>query len=258
MRNSMKIRHHHAPARKRRPADEAAAPTGEHIETPAESLASLRQPQISGAERARAALGMQRVVGNAAVGRELGVQRYAVGAAPDASCKTVLGWMNSRNPYVPNWALTKATFSWGGDFAISGTAPDFHLRVSNPQVTMSGPDVDMPEWSPDSAAMQTAWSDMYARLRKHEGEHEKIANKWNKLLTERLTELDIEVKAKSAAAVNQRANALINAKWKSWIGEFKKEMKSIDPHTEPLDCPDEGAQSSAADDAGNGADSADT
>src|SRR5215207_8989672 len=66
--------------RKRRAADEAAAPA-ERAEalSPAQSLATLRQPNVSGATRGTALVGLGRAVGNAQVAREMGgdLQRVA-------------------------------------------------------------------------------------------------------------------------------------------------------------------------------------
>lgn len=53
-------RSHH----KRRAADDSATPIAERAEAPAQSLEALRNPQAGAAERGRAALALQRVVGN--------------------------------------------------------------------------------------------------------------------------------------------------------------------------------------------------
>lgn len=70
----MKKTHHpttHRLNRRRHAADEAAAPVAERAETPGQSLEALRSPALGAAERGRAALGLQGLVGNAAVGQEL-------------------------------------------------------------------------------------------------------------------------------------------------------------------------------------------
>lgn len=64
----------HRSRRRRRAADEAATPVAqceEAVASPARSLETLRNPALGAAERGRAAIGLQGVVGNAAVGREL-------------------------------------------------------------------------------------------------------------------------------------------------------------------------------------------
>ena len=60
--------------RKRRAADEVVAPIAERAEAPAQSLETLRNPELGRAKRGRAALGLQRTVGNVRVGRELAQQ----------------------------------------------------------------------------------------------------------------------------------------------------------------------------------------
>jgi predicted secreted Zn-dependent protease len=179
---------------------------------------------------------LQRTHGNAAIERAL-AQRYSVQVPRDAGCDEVTAWIDANNPYVPNMAMTTASFTWGGGFRITGSAPDFTLSVSNPRVRMSGPTVDMPEWNPSNRAMRTAWRDMYARLRRHEGEHEAIARRWHTTLRERLAALSIPVSATSRDEVSSQANDLINAEWNAWIAEYQTDMTAIDPHTEELHCP---------------------
>ncbi|MCS6940953.1 MAG: DUF922 domain-containing protein, partial [Roseiflexus sp.] len=122
-----------------------------------------------------------------------------------------------------------------------------------PQVRMTGPSVDMPEWSPSNPAMRAAWQDMYDRLRRHEAEHKQIADDWKTTLTERLANLSLEVTAASRREVMRRAQALINAEWRGWIAEFQAEMSSIDPHTEKLHCPtaESAPSSDSSDDGGD-------
>lgn len=57
--------------RKRRAADESTTLTIEREKTPTQSLETLRNPQASTTERGRAALGLQRTLGNAGMGRVL-------------------------------------------------------------------------------------------------------------------------------------------------------------------------------------------
>ncbi len=56
------------PSRKQRPTGEATAPHIERADAPVQSLETLRNPHADAAGRGRAALGLQRVVGNAAIG----------------------------------------------------------------------------------------------------------------------------------------------------------------------------------------------
>jgi hypothetical protein len=151
------------------------------IEAQASQLSDFRLQPV---QRQALAAQIGRVQGNRHLQRVLTsnqnktIQRYAVGVPADAGCAEVVDWLNTSNPHVPNWAKTRVRFNWGGSFLITGSAPDFHLRVGNPQVTMIGPSVDMPQWSPSDPAMQTAWQAMVQTLRTHEGEHEKIAKDW--------------------------------------------------------------------------------
>lgn len=61
--------------RKRRATDEAAAPVAERAEAPAQSLEALRSSALGAAERGRAALGLQGVVGNVGVARQIALLR---------------------------------------------------------------------------------------------------------------------------------------------------------------------------------------
>ncbi|HWQ14150.1 MAG TPA: DUF922 domain-containing protein [Roseiflexaceae bacterium] len=224
---------------------------------PLKRCAARRRAEESGEREAlvRAAhplVELQARVGNAAVERAL-AQRYPVRVRPGASCAQVVDWLNTSNPHAPDWALTRAGFTWSGGFTITGSAPSFTLSLSNPQVRMSGPRVDMPEWRPGSPAMREAWQDMYARLRRHEAEHEAIARRWHATLTERLQNLSLEVNASSRAQVRRRARALVNAAWDSWLAEYRADMTSIDPHTEELHCPTAQADAPAGEEGGDGA-----
>lgn len=209
---------HHSPTKRRKRRADDRAESGEPMRAPHPIAA------------------MQRAVGNAAVERAL-AQRYPVRVAKDASCDQVTNWLSQHSPYAPEAAQTRAQFTWKGEWVITGKAPRFRLRMRNASVTMHGPDVDMPEWQPTNPAVRAAWDDMYARLRRHEADHEQIAWDWKTILAERLANLSLEVTAASRKEVERRAQALINAKWRGWIAEFRAEMRSIDPHTEELHCP---------------------
>lgn len=130
----MKSYHPTTHHRKRRAADEAAAPSGEHTATPAQSLATLRQPQLGGAERARAALGMQRVVGNAAVGRELSTSR--------ATPRRASGIVIQRDPVHPasepaHSEQSQSPQSTELDALVQAEIEQFLDRFSHIEVTVS-------------------------------------------------------------------------------------------------------------------------
>jgi len=209
------------------------------------SLGLLHHPHADAAARVSAVLALQRTIGNRQVTRLLAqpasspttIQRYPVRAPRTASCDQVIAWLNRNSPYRPMWAKTTATFNWRGGITVSGSAPDFRLSISDPDVTMRGPTVDMPQWNPSDPAMQTAWQEMHGDLRTHEGEHEQIANDWHTTLRERLAALDLPVTARSEAAVRRQASRLVNAEWNAWIGEYQAAQRAIDPYTAILNCP---------------------
>lgn len=246
------------PRRKRHPADEAATLAGAHeAEANAsieQSVAMLRDHQAGHAARGAAALGLQRAVGNAQVARELAaIQRYDVGAAPDASCEQVIKWIDAHSPYKPEWAHTKAAFTWSAGFQITGDKKSgFTLTVTDPTVDINK-DVDMPEWQPASGSMQKAWRQAYTQLRNHEAKHEEIGDTWQATLLTRLKTLSISVK--SANLSDKQMKKLVQAEWNKWIAEHQKAQKAIDPYTATLNCPI--AEADSADGGGDeGADSA--
>jgi hypothetical protein len=103
------------PRRKRRPADEAAAPMAEHDEavSPAQSLETLRNPALGAAERGRVTLGLQRAVGNAAVGREVAQRQTVPGGAPNqAKQKAKKRSRQQAEAMVPAHVEPKACFVW--------------------------------------------------------------------------------------------------------------------------------------------------
>lgn len=184
-------------------------------------------------------LRLQRSAGNASVQRlvnGLPVQRYAVGVRRSASCEQVLTWLNSQNPHRPAWAKTTARFTRTGRIVVTGTAPDFEVSISSPDVTVRK-SVDMPQWNPSDPAMASTWSAMYSTLRTHEAEHEAIADQWKSTLLQRLTDLSLSVTAPNRAVAQQRASAAVQAEWQGWLGEHQTEQNGIDPFTAVLDCP---------------------
>lgn len=105
----------HRPHRKRRAADEAIAPIVERAEAPAQALATLRSPQLSAEARGRAALGLQRAVGNAQIERQLArretesttIQRFGAEAATWIAIGSL------------GWGITQGTLANAGDLAYS-------------------------------------------------------------------------------------------------------------------------------------------
>jgi post-segregation antitoxin (ccd killing protein) len=166
------------------------------------------------------------------------LQRYPVDLPANASCTEVLDWMNTSNPYVPNWAQTAVSFDWRGSFLISSSAPNFRLRVGNPRMIMTGPTVDMPQYQPRDPAMRLAWQAMYRSLCTHEGRHEGIARAWRGTLLQRLRALNLEVTASSRDEVNAMAQELIQAEWDQWLAEHQEAQDAIDPYTGTLNCPE--------------------
>jgi hypothetical protein len=231
--------------RKRRASNEAAPPGAERdavAASPAQSLEALRSPALGAAARGQAALGLQRVVGNRTVGREIteqSVQRYLVDLPENASCSEVCEWMETSNPYAAegNTAETTVMFSWSGDWRITGRAPNFTLRLSNPHVVMDGPQVDMPEWSPRDPELRAAWQRMYRTLRRHESHHEVIARRWHRILLRCLRRLAIPVTAANREEVESHAEALVQAEWEEWMANHQTEQDRIDPFQAPLNCP---------------------
>ncbi|MFO7168800.1 MAG: DUF922 domain-containing protein [Chloroflexota bacterium] len=231
--------------RKRRAADEAAAPVAAYDEaaaSPAQSLETLRQPRASRSAHGAAVIALQRVVGNAAVERMLAgqvAQRYPVDVPEDASCDQVREWMETSNPYARegNAAATTVTFSWSATWRITGRAPNFKLRLSNPQVTMDGPHVDMPQRKPHNPKLRAAWQRMYRTLRDHERRHEAIAHRWRRILLGRLRKLSIPVTAASREEVAAQARELVGQRWDEWIEQHQAQQSEIDPFQALLDCP---------------------
>jgi hypothetical protein len=164
------------------------------------------------------------------------LQRYPVGVPASADCDTVLDWMETQNPHLPNAALTTARFRWTGGFKVTGAAPDFTVTLKRPGVTLRK-SVDMPVWRPTSRSMRAAWGSMISQLRAHEARHEAIATRWRATLLERLAALSLSVTADSEAAARTEANRLVNEQWEGWLAEHQAEQDSIDPYAAPLNCP---------------------
>jgi len=219
---------------------------------PAAQAAALSD--ADGAVRARAVSRLQQERGNAYVQRVMAelqkvpqsIQRYRVGVPANADCATVLDWMNTSNPYAGegNWAKTRVRFRWSGGLNITGSAPDFHVSVVNPRVTVSKT-VDMPQWRPRDRALRSAWRNMYRTLRAHEAEHEGIGTAWRTILLDRLRALDLPVTAPDRATAMRQANDVVNAEWSTWLDEHQEAQSAIDPYTAPLECPEEEASTSA-------------
>jgi hypothetical protein len=248
----------HRNRRKRRAADEEPRQIGaresEEAHSPAHSLDTLRDPQASRAARGAAALGLQPVLGNAAVARELGaLQRYAVGAAANASCGEVIQWIDGNSPYTPEWAHTHVQFKWGGSFKITGNAKTgYKLSVAKASVTMTK-SVDMPEWQPSGKAMKSAWQQAYGTLRAHEARHEAIGAKWKVELLKRLKALSLDITDKDQDS--SISAGMVQAEWDQWVAEQQQEQDSIDPYQATLNCPVAQAEAPSGDsDAGAGGD----
>lgn len=177
------------------------------------------------------------------------VQRYPVGASPNADCQTVVSWLDSHSPYKPEWARTQVRFNRSGSIVVSGTAPNFRATFKNPGVTVSKK-VDMPQWQPANPAMRQAWDKMWANLRTHETRHEEIANRWKTTLLDRLKALDLEVTANNQAEAQKEANRLVEDEWTSWIAEHQADQDDIDPFTAELVCPNEEEEQSTEGESG--------
>jgi hypothetical protein len=198
----------------------------------------------------RGLTGLQRAVGNAAVCRLLErgrmgqtagapLQRYPVGVPPDADCETLLDWMNSSNPYVPNWAQTSCEYEPNVErFRVAGEAPNFRLRLIRPRVTLLGCSIDMPEWEPSDPAMQRAWEAEMRHIRAHENEHVAIGRRDRRFLQRALQTLEIPVTAVDREDAMAQAEALFQAEWARIEGEAQERQRAIDPHPGNLQCPD--------------------
>jgi hypothetical protein len=194
---------------------------------------------------------LQHSVGNAAVCRMLQrertgqttgppIQRYPVGVPPDADCETLLDWMNSSNPYVPNWAQTSCEYEPLVErFRVTGKAPNFVIRLRSPGVKALGCTVDVPEWEPSDPAMRRAWEAEMRHIRSHENEHVRIGRRERRIMQNALERLRIPVTAVDREDAMAQAEALIQAEWLRIEGEGQERQRAIDPHPGDLQCPDE-------------------
>jgi len=168
------------------------------------------------------------------------IQRYAVGARPNASCETVVNWLNANSPHRPAWALTRATFSFSNiEFSLSGTAPDFSATMSGTVAVRKR--VDMPMWRPRSAGMQEAWQGMWDQLRAHEAEHEAIADQWKATIQERIGDWSADFSAGNRRAAMIEAHRRFEEDKNGWIQEHQDAQNAIDPYFAALVCPEEPA-----------------
>ena len=159
------------------------------------------------------------------------IQRYAVNQPATASASALVSWLNSSGPHSPAWAKTRATFSWGRTMSatpIEGEENQYRVTVADTAVTLTK-SVDMPNWTAAAAPMQRAWDAMWAELRTHEGEHEKIADTWETTLETRLGEADYTVTATSVDAAKTAGRAQADADWTTWIAEHQAAQDAIDP-----------------------------
>lgn len=186
---------------------------------------------------------------SASVGRALGVesrsapnaiQRYAVRARADASCESVVNWLNANSPYKPGWAKTHVTIAVSNiAFTLSGTAPDFNATMSGTVAVSKR--VDMPMWQPRSAGMQQAWRNMWTQLRAHEAEHERIADEWKATFQDRVKAWTADVSGRNRQAAEGQAFQRFQADQETWQQEHQDAQNAIDPYAAPLMCPDEPA-----------------
>jgi hypothetical protein len=194
---------------------------------------------------------LQRTVGNAAVCRLLErgragatagapLQRYPVDVPADADCDTLLDWMNSSNPYVPNWAQTSCEYEPLVErFRITGTAPNFRLRLRNPRVRFLGCEIDLPEWAPSDPAMRDAWEAEMRHIRAHENEHVGIGRRERRIMQNALRDLNLPVTADTREEAMAQAQDLFDAEWARIETEGQARQNAIDPHPGNLQCPDQ-------------------
>jgi hypothetical protein len=205
------------------------------------------------------AVALQRTLGNAVVCRLLQqrrtsqataprIQRYPVDAPCDADCDTVLDWLNTESPYAGdgNWANTTCTYDVrkgkpvASPYEVDGITY-FRVRLKQPRVSVAC-SVDMPRWKPCNRATREAWRAAWARLRKHEAEHEAIGREHRKVMETFLTELDIYTDATDRADAVAQADAVINDDLARLEAEAQEAQTAIDPFRAPFDCPDDGTE----------------
>jgi predicted secreted Zn-dependent protease len=170
-------------------------------------------------------------------GGDLPVQRYAIGLKATASCDEVLGYIGAHSPYSPEAAHTKVTFTWTGDPVVAGAKPDYTVTYPAAVVTVTKK-VDMPMWSP-TGPMQAPWNAAWAKLRKHEGEHEAVGDKWKATLETNLRALSLTISASSPTAAKTEAKKQAEAEFKGWLPDHQKEQLALDPFEVIIDCPAE-------------------
>ena len=88
--------------------------------------------------------------------------------------------------------------------------------------------VDMPEWTADSEPMRQSWDAMYAELRAHEAEHERVGAEWKETLQQCLGDFERTVTATSASAAVGQVRALADSDWREWIREHQDAQNELD------------------------------
>jgi hypothetical protein len=164
------------------------------------------------------------------------IQRYPVGVAADADYDTLLDWLMTSSPHLPDaWALTTANFSYNTGRARAELVEEGEYTVTfrGPRVTLSK-EVDMPTWRSSSREMRVVWDAMYSELRAHEARHEGIADRWKTELQRRMNEYSVTVYADSETEAKEQAVADFEFEFAGWIDEQQAEQDAIDPFTATL------------------------
>lgn len=164
------------------------------------------------------------------------LQRYAVPS--DLACNEIVDWLKNNSPYGPEWAETRCTYSFNGSANVkTNQLPDGTVKAdvkghNKLTVSVNCP-IDRPQWNPSRRSNRNAeiaaFKAMRTALDKHEAEHRKIGQTWQRTLESRFRAVNFSVVGTDKADAMAKAQAELDSQKQQWGADAQAAQSAIDP-----------------------------